>query len=549
MAFFLIVPSVMVVGVLLVHALAKRLGLRIYYSTLTAVALLSFVIIFAATFLSPVPDKKFLVILGGLILSTSLLLTFLNNFLIKRQRTAEKNFTEEVKAAYAEEIKKNSAKPAVEEIVAPIENFQWEENVPPEENKSDAEPAEDTPEDKPKEIVEAEEKNLAEDFPLENVFKPLDDVKAEAIAKTLENKNEEPFEKPKPEDNFPLQEVFKPLEMINSESASKALETKDDGSFKESDLEDNLQLQGTFKPLDEIKPEMLEKIQANTKPLLLQKDDEEFSLEQPIQDDKISAAVEKISDTEQPIQDDKTSATVEKISDTEQPIQDDKISATVEKISDTEQPIQDDKTSAAVEKISDTEQPIQDDKISAAVEKISDTEQPIQDDKTSAAVEKISDTEQPIQDDKTSAAVEKISDTEQPIKEETLDDILDKAYAARNKGHIWQAIENYRKALERYEADEYAPFVAIDLGNLYKENALYSKAIRTYEDALNLPAVKQSDETKREFTKNLEYLRVVRDILLKNNFATMPFAKIPKEILQEIDVEFQKTQFRSSQYK
>jgi len=511
LAFFLIVPSVMVVGVLLVHALAKRLGLRIYYSTLTAVALLSFVIIFAATFLSPVPDKKFLVILGGLILSTSLLLTFLNNFLIKRQRTAEKNFTEEVKAAYAEEIKKNSAKPAVEEIVAPIENFQWEENVPPEENKSDAEPAEDTPEDKPKEIVEAEEKNLAEDFPLENVFKPLDDVKAEAIAKTLENKNEEPFEKPKPEDNFPLQEVFKPLEMINSESASKALETKDDGSFKESDLEDNLQLQGTFKPLDEIKPEMLEKIQANTKPLLLQKDDEEFSLEQPIQDDKISA--------------------------------------TVEKISDTEQPIQDDKTSAAVEKISDTEQPIQDDKISAAVEKISDTEQPIQDDKTSAAVEKISDTEQPIQDDKTSAAVEKISDTEQPIKEETLDDILDKAYAARNKGHIWQAIENYRKALERYEADEYAPFVAIDLGNLYKENALYSKAIRTYEDALNLPAVKQSDETKREFTKNLEYLRVVRDILLKNNFATMPFAKIPKEILQEIDVEFQKTQFRSSQYK
>ena len=489
MAFFLIVPSVMVIGVLLVHALAKRLGLKIYYSTLTAVALLSFVIIFAAVFLSPVPDKKFLVILGGLILSASLLLTFLNNFLIKRERAAEKNFTEEVKAAYAEELKKDSAK-VVEEIVAPIEKFEWE-NAPPEENKSDAEPAEDTPEDEPKEIFETEEKNLAEKFPLENVFKPLNDVKAEAIAKALETKDAEPFEKPKPEDNFPLQEVFKPLEKISSESASKALETKDTEPFEEPKPEDNFPLQETFKALDEVKPEMLEKIQT-TKPLVLQEDNGEFSLEQPPEDDKISAAVEEISETESPPEDGKPSATVEEISETESPPEDDKISA---------------------------------------------------------AVEEISETESPPEDDKISAAVEEISEAESPPEDETLDDLLDKAYDARGKGHIWQAIENYRKALERYGADEYAPFVAIDLGNLYKENALYSKAIKTYEDALNLPAIKHNDETKREFAKNLEYLRVVRDVLLKYRAATTPFAKIPKEILQEIDAEYQKAQLHSSQYK
>ena len=472
MAFFLIVPSVMIVGVLLVHALAKRMGLKIYYSTLAAVALLSFVIIFAATFISSVPDKKFLAILGGLTLLTSLLLTFLNNFLIERQRAAEKNFTEEVKAAYAEELKKDSAKPSVEEIIAPIEKFQWE-NVPPEENKSDAEPAEKPLEDEPKEIVETpENRNLSEEFPLENVFKPLDNVKAEANAKALENEDAEPFEKPKPEDNFPLQEVFKPLEKISSESASKALETKDE-PFEEPKLEENLQLQGTFKPLDKIKPEMLEKIQSETKSLVLQEDDEEFSLEQPLQDNKLPVTVEEISKTVQPLQDDKLPATVEEISDMEPPLQDDKLPVTVEEI----------------------------------------------------------------------------SKTEPPIQEETLDDLLDKAYDARGKGHIWQAIEHYRKALERYGTDEYAPFVAIDLGNLYKENALYAKAIKTYEDALDLPAVKRNDEIKREFTKNLEYLRIVRDILLKNNLTTTPFAKIPKEILQEIDVEFQKTQLRSAQYK
>ncbi|MBR4903995.1 MAG: hypothetical protein IKZ53_04940, partial [Selenomonadaceae bacterium] len=134
-------------------------------------------------------------------------------------------------------------------------------------------------------------------------------------------------------------------------------------------------------------------------------------------------------------------------------------------------------------------------------------------------------------------------------KIETLDDILDKAYDARATGHVWKAIEQYRKALDRYSTDEYAPFVAIDLGNIYKENALYPKAIKVYEEALNLPAVKRNPSTKKEFIKNLEYLRVVRDVLLKHRISSTPFAKLPEEILQEIDVEFQKVRIHSSQYK
>ena len=122
---------------------------------------------------------------------------------------------------------------------------------------------------------------------------------------------------------------------------------------------------------------------------------------------------------------------------------------------------------------------------------------------------------------------------------------MDKAYDARAKGHMWQAMTFYKKALERYNNDEYAPFVAIDLGNIYKENALYSKAIKVYEDALKLPAVKLNAEIKREFANNVEYLRVVRDILLKHQAASTPFNKIPKEILQEIDAEFQKTQLHA----
>ena len=465
MAFFLIVPSVMIVSILLVHALAKRLGLKIYYSTLTATAIVSIMIIFAAVMLSPVPDKKFLAYLGGLVLATSFLLTLANNFLIKRQRIEEKNFTEEVKAAYAEEIKKDAAKSVVEEIVSPIDKFEWKaENFHPEEKPSPpSDPVkEDLTLESAEEIVEpVENQKPLENFPLEKVFEPLDEAKAKEVAKTLQAENAAPLEKPKPEENFPLQEVFKPLSEIKpvaDETSSEKLPAPID----EPKPEENFPLQETFKPLEKVKPEMLEKIQSETKPLEVP---EEF-----ISKEKILEPVNDLSE--------------------EVPA----YKHTEEKSSE---PIA---TPAPIENVQREE------KISEPLEKSSE-------------------------------------------KVETLDDILDKAYDARGKGHIWQAIEQYRKALERYRADEYAPFVAIDLGNIYKENALYSKAIKTFEDALNLPAVKRNASIKNEFTKNLDYLRVVRDVLLKNRALTTPFGKIPKEILQEIDSEFQKTQIHSAQYK
>ena len=123
---------------------------------------------------------------------------------------------------------------------------------------------------------------------------------------------------------------------------------------------------------------------------------------------------------------------------------------------------------------------------------------------------------------------------------ETLDDILDYAYSEKMNGHLWQAIEAYKKALDKYFDDEYAPFVAIDLGNIYKEQASYSKAISVYEMALSLPAVKRSAEATREFKKHLAYLKIVQSVLLRHKAISTPFGKIPQAHLQEVESEFQK---------
>ncbi|MBR6013222.1 MAG: hypothetical protein IK062_05515 [Selenomonadaceae bacterium] len=131
-----------------------------------------------------------------------------------------------------------------------------------------------------------------------------------------------------------------------------------------------------------------------------------------------------------------------------------------------------------------------------------------------------------------------------PDTTETLDELLDLAYSEKTQGHTWQAIAAYKKALEKYRTDSYAPFVAIDLGNIYKEQAMYAKAIKVFEDAMELPAVKRNYSTSEKFKKNIVYLKAVQSVLLRHQALKTPFSKISKIYLQEIESEFQAAQLK-----
>ena len=122
----------------------------------------------------------------------------------------------------------------------------------------------------------------------------------------------------------------------------------------------------------------------------------------------------------------------------------------------------------------------------------------------------------------------------------SLDDILEFAYAQKNSNNLKLAIFAYQKALERYRSDNYAPFIAIDLSSLYKEQAAYTKAIKVCEDALTLPAVVRSASARRDFSHDLAYLRTVQAVLSKHRVLSTPFSKIPRRLLAEIDADFKK---------
>ncbi|MBE6074277.1 MAG: hypothetical protein E7202_07075 [Selenomonas ruminantium] len=134
---------------------------------------------------------------------------------------------------------------------------------------------------------------------------------------------------------------------------------------------------------------------------------------------------------------------------------------------------------------------------------------------------------------------------QQQVREEiaaldSLDRILDYAYdhAASDPA---AAICAYQQAIDRYSEDSYTPFLVIELGNLYKEQAAYDKAIESYQQALSLPIIATNDDMKQEFIKNTRYLTIVQDILSKHHALSTPFPDIPAGVMQEIETKFQQS--------
>ena len=118
---------------------------------------------------------------------------------------------------------------------------------------------------------------------------------------------------------------------------------------------------------------------------------------------------------------------------------------------------------------------------------------------------------------------------------DSLDDLLDYAFSQSNERHYRNAIFAYKKAIERYGNDEYAPFIVIELANVYKEIGAYDDAIRAYRHALTLPVLRGKDDMRNEFKKSISYLTVVSDILSQHGNEGTPFSKILPELRDEIE--------------
>ena len=116
----------------------------------------------------------------------------------------------------------------------------------------------------------------------------------------------------------------------------------------------------------------------------------------------------------------------------------------------------------------------------------------------------------------------------------TLDDFLDYAYSEKDAGNLSLAAVIFGKAVERFGDNSYAPFVVIELANIYKAQGDYERAIEAYRDAASLPAVAADEFTAAQFKSSEDYLTKLMAVLEKHGTPHLSFTDIPEDYFREI---------------
>ena len=80
MVFFLIVPSIMIISIILIHEAAKYFDVKISYIPLAICAVLSFAVDVTAAEISTVPGREYFFRLFGLIFVAAAVVTVINYF-------------------------------------------------------------------------------------------------------------------------------------------------------------------------------------------------------------------------------------------------------------------------------------------------------------------------------------------------------------------------------------------------------------------------------------------------------------------------------------
>lgn len=92
---------------------------------------------------------------------------------------------------------------------------------------------------------------------------------------------------------------------------------------------------------------------------------------------------------------------------------------------------------------------------------------------------------------------------------DSMDALLDFAFAQTGAEAYDMALLAYSTALKQYHDDAYAPFIVIDMVNLYKSQGRYQEAIACVHDAMDMPAIQESPAYQQNFQDYLAQLESI----------------------------------------
>lgn len=117
----------------------------------------------------------------------------------------------------------------------------------------------------------------------------------------------------------------------------------------------------------------------------------------------------------------------------------------------------------------------------------------------------------------------------------SIDELLNYVYEQNRKNQYASSLYALKCSLPRYRKNAYAPFICIEMSNIYKNFGALNKAIFVLVAALYLPAVADNKSILQKLREQINYLHKLDHILLLHNMNGIPFTDIPKEYLKQAE--------------
>ncbi|WP_196603202.1 hypothetical protein [Pectinatus haikarae] len=118
----------------------------------------------------------------------------------------------------------------------------------------------------------------------------------------------------------------------------------------------------------------------------------------------------------------------------------------------------------------------------------------------------------------------------------SIDEILNYVYEQNEKKEYAASLYALKCSLPKYRESAYAPFICIEISNIYKKFGAFIKAMVILMAALHLPAVCEDISMRQGFEKQIAYLQKLVHILADAGMIMTPFGEIPGKYFTEAEI-------------
>ena len=118
---------------------------------------------------------------------------------------------------------------------------------------------------------------------------------------------------------------------------------------------------------------------------------------------------------------------------------------------------------------------------------------------------------------------------------DSLEDLLEFSFAQRSQGNTAGALMTFRLIRGLYADSQAMPMVVAEIVSTLQSQGQYEAAIDELSEVMRLPAIQQEPRLVGTFVQKLNFLQLLRDLLIERGSPGLPFEQVPTEWQAEIE--------------